>query len=148
MRNIAAIGIMGLIVYVVWLIGFSLPTGYGAQDPDAAYKRAMSAPPPTVVPKGALPGLSMVVQKFGTSAGGALANIDMTFHNANEFSVRDAVVKCSFLGASGSVIRSRTETVYEAFNPREPKTVRKVNFGIIPDQAKTVDCTIVSASKI
>lgn len=149
MRNIAAISIMALIVYVVWLVGTTLPPGplFGP-DPDAAYKRAMSAPSPTVVPRGALPGLSMVFKAFNTSAGGALAEMDLTFYNGNDFDVKDAKVKCSFVGASGTAIRSSTEVIYQSFLAGKTVQVRKVSFGIIPNQTKSASCELLSASKL
>jgi hypothetical protein len=54
--------------------------------------------------------------------------------------VKDVILRCDITGASGTVIRSPTFTVYEIVPANGKKTVKKFNFGFWPSQGKSFAC--------
>lgn len=78
---------------------------------------------------------------------GAVAIADLTFRNGNAYPVKDALVACSFYGASGTKILERQTTVYETFPAKKSRTIKGVNVGFITEQVRSSLCRIVLVSR-
>ena len=121
-------------------------------------ERAPSPPPTPAKPSAAALELSPRQQtdpmdKFSISKhqwekGGfnSVAIVHLTFRNDNDFPLSDAVVVCTFHGASGSEISRKQLTVYEWFPPKKVTTVKGLNFGFISSQTRGSGCTIEKVS--
>jgi hypothetical protein len=68
-------------------------------------------------------------------------------NNAHTFPVKDIKLSCHLSGPSGTVIGSKTITLYQRFPPGiDPTVVKNINLGFIDQQVSRVACTVDSAT--
>lgn len=117
------------------------------QGPDSTTTVAMPAAP--AKPREPDPWENFKISKYQMQKAGfgVVGVADFTFRNDNAYAVKDALVACSFYGASGTKLGERQVTVYEAFPAQKSRTVKGVNVGFINDQARSSECRIVLVSR-
>jgi len=71
-----------------------------------------------------------------------IARIAFTVKNSNTFPVKDLTVTCKFLGASGTPISSRTETIFEVIKPSATKRTAALSYGFTSEQTKKFYCEL------
>jgi hypothetical protein len=104
----------------------------------------------TVIPQGLRTSDKIEITKdhWKRSAGGALGVYSATVKNKTNTGLKDIRIMCMFFGASGTVINSKTETVFEIFPANASRQISGINFGYVDSQAKTTDCRIVDAKTV
>lgn len=123
--------------FVTVIIGF---IALGAILPDNS--PSSSAPPrPRLESKVTLENMSWRKGGFDT-----VAVADFTIKNNNTVSVKDIQVTCEAVAASGTVLGTVKETVYETIAPQKTKRVRDLNMGFIHSQTKNIGCRITAVS--
>lgn len=102
-----------------------------------------SLPPPE------RPAVAMRLTKidFAIVAFDTIAEMTFWVENGNDYAVRDAVVECDFLGASGTTIKRRRETLFETFPARKTKHIAKISYGFIDRQVKSASCRVLDAKR-
>ena len=117
------------------------PPALGQQKPADKPGTQQPAPPS---PGGKAPDkFSVVSQTWHRFPGLAVA--DITFQNANDFRVRNAVVSCEFLDAKGKLIATRGSTVFQSFPPGKKK-VDGIEFSLREKNAVPGSCRVLSVS--
>lgn len=79
---------------------------------------------------------------------GSIAIVDLTFKNENTIAVKDPVVECTFYGASGTKISTKTQTIYRSFGPKKSGTAKGISLGFINQQSATGACRVMSVTRI
>jgi hypothetical protein len=95
--------------------------------------------------KGPVDKFSVVSQSWHRFPGLAVA--DITFQNANDFRVRDAVVSCEFFDAKGKLVATRGSTVFQSFPPGR-KTIDGIEFSLREKNAVPGSCRVIAVSTI
>jgi hypothetical protein len=67
---------------------------------------------------------------------------DFTVRNPTRHRFKDFEITCTHSAASGTVIDSNTNTIYQTVEPESQKIVDHVSIGLIPSQAQKSDCKI------
>lgn len=70
-----------------------------------------------------------------------------TVSNPNPFAVTDPVVECDIVAPSGTVINQYRFTVYERILANGHKTIKSFEFGLWPQQGKSLSCATLSAQR-
>ncbi len=65
-----------------------------------------------------------------------------TIENKSKYVLRDPIIRCDFLGASGSTISSKTVRVTETFDYEHTHRAAWVSLGIVPDQMRNLRCDL------
>ena len=65
-----------------------------------------------------------------------------TFHNDNDFPVKDIKVKCNYFANSGTLVDTSTRTVFETVKAKSSKTVRDFNMGFMHAQTAKSSCSV------
>jgi hypothetical protein len=138
--------------YLVALLGLAgSPSALAQPKPTeqpAAQPGAKSPPPaPAPAPAGRAPvdKFSVVTQSWHRYPGLAVA--DITFQNANDFRVRDAVVSCEFFDAQGKLAATRGSTVFQSFPPGKKK-INGIEFSLREKNAVPGSCRVLSVSTV
>lgn len=131
-RGVAAV--IGLCLFVVVVAKIS------EMQPQPAPAR-----PPTVVPPMAHESLALSGEAVTRSPGGALYLLSGRLTNDADAERRDVRIRCDQIGNSGSTIRSHEATLFEVVPAKGVKQFRRLQFGLIDDQARTVSCRVVAA---
>ena len=124
------------------------PFALGQQKPaDRAVAQQQGTRQPAPAPAGRAPvdKFSVVSQSWHRFPGLAVA--DITFQNANDFRVRDAVVSCEFFDAKGKLLATRGSTVFQSFPPGK-KTVDGIEFSLREKNAVPGSCRVIAVSTI
>jgi len=89
----------------------------------------------------------LAIESFtsGAEGFGTVLVIDFKIRNSASISYKDIVVSCSQLGASGSKIATREETIYDSIPANELKSFSKISMGFINQQTKSISCVITGA---
>ena len=74
-----------------------------------------------------------------------LAVADITFQNANDMRVRNAVISCEFVDPQGKVVATRGSTVFQSFPPGKKK-VDGIEFSLREKNAAPGACRILSVN--
>jgi hypothetical protein len=121
------------------------PAEQPAAQPSA--KSPPPAPAPAPAPAGRAPvdKFSVVTQSWHRYPGLAVA--DITFQNANDFRVRDAVVSCEFFDAKGKLVATRGSTVFQSFPPGKKK-IDGIEFSLREKNAVPGSCRVLSVSTV
>ena len=113
---------------------------------------AQSRPPDQATPQPPKPAgagnaaaakFSIVSQTWHRYPGLAVA--DITFQNANEMRVRNAVISCEFVDPQGKVVATRGSTVFQSFPPGKKK-VDGIEFSLREKNAAPGACRILSVN--
>jgi hypothetical protein len=123
------------------------PSALGQQKPAEQPAAQPGAKPATPGPTGKAPvdKFSVVSQEWHRFPGLAVA--DITFQNANDFRVRDAVVSCEFFDAKGKLIATRGSTVFQSFPPGKKK-IDGVEFSLREKNAVPGSCRVISVRTV
>jgi hypothetical protein len=147
-------GMLLAIPAIVMLCLTASPPVLGQPKPgeqgDAKQPTTVPATPPTPAPATGAPAgknpigkFSIVTQSWHRFPGLAVA--DITFQNANDFRVRNAVVSCEFFDAKGKLIAARGSTVFQSFPPGKKK-VEGIEFSLREKNAVPGSCRVISVS--
>lgn len=118
----------------------------------ALYALAQSKPPEATSPQERKPAgsanaavakFSIVSQTWHRYPGLAVA--DITFQNANDMRVRNAVISCEFVDPQGKVVATRGSTVFQSFPPGKKK-VDGIEFSLREKNAAPGACRILSVN--
>jgi hypothetical protein len=123
---------------------FALLCLAGAPSAPAQQKPA-EQPAPAPAGKGPIDKFSVVSPSWHRFPGLAVA--DITFQNANDFRVRDAVVSCEFLDAKGKLLATRGSTVFQSFPPGKKK-VDGIEFSLREKNAVPGSCRVLSVTTV
>jgi len=106
-----------------------------------------AAQQPSPAPPGNAPvdKFSVVSQSWHRFPGLAVA--DITFQNANDFRVRDAVVSCEFFDARGKLVATRGSTVFQSFPPGKKK-IDGIEFSLREKNAVPGSCRVISVTTV
>jgi len=74
--------------------------------------------------------------------------VTLKIKNDNDFAVKDVVVNCETVGASGTKLSEQSETIFRTFPAHSKKLVRNMNFGFIHQQSARASCELVSATAL
>ena len=78
---------------------------------------------------------------------GSVGIVDVKITNTSSRGwIRDIKVECSFYGKSGTMINTRSATVYETIRPKQTHVARKLNLGFIDQQSSSASCSFIAAS--
>ena len=112
---------------------------------DAKQPTTVPAAPASPAPasKAPLDKFSIVTHTWHRYPGLAVA--DITFQNANDFRVRNAVVSCEFLDPRGKLIAARGSTVFQSFPPGKKK-IEGIEFSLREKNAMPGSCRVLSVS--
>lgn len=90
----------------------------------------------------------IAIEKLSWRKGGfdTVAVADFVIKNNNTAPVKDIQVTCEAVAASGTVLGTVKETVYETIAPQKTKRVRDLNMGFIHSQTKSIGCRVTAAS--
>jgi hypothetical protein len=69
-----------------------------------------------------------------------IANI--TAENPTKYAIKDLQIQCEMMGASGTSLGIKRETVFEIVPAKSKKTFRNINFGFINSQVSKFNCTL------
>ena len=72
--------------------------------------------------------------------------IDITLRNDSLSNLKDFQISCESKGPSGSVLGVNDIVLYETVDARETQTFRKVNMGLLNQQAKSTQCEVIQSS--
>jgi hypothetical protein len=137
-RALAAIFATVLLLFGVGVFVYAVGSTYSASPTDAPRERAapaIYAPLPPEVPR----------LKLGTldSSYGLLKG-NLTIINDNKKAIKDVVVACDVIAASGTTIREYHFTIYQIVKANKSKLITGYNFGFWPQQGKSVSCRSIS----
>jgi hypothetical protein len=79
---------------------------------------------------------------------GNVMEATFTIKNKASINIKDFKIRCEHSAASGSVIDSNTQTIYDIVQANSTRTFRNVNMGFIHTQAVRSSCSIVSAKSM
>jgi hypothetical protein len=117
--------------------------GLAQQKP--AERPAAQQPAPGGAGRAPVDKFSVVSQNWHRFPGLAVA--DITFQNANDFRVRDAVVSCEFLDPKGKLVATRGSTVFQSFPPGRKK-IDGIEFSLREKNAVPGSCRVLSVSTV
>lgn len=128
--------------FSAFLITLAREAGTGRAPSGAA-----AASSPTNIPDSILRArqMSIAIVRLNRSAGGVFAHADIDIENRGPEGLKDPRIVCEFAGKSGTVISRPSITIYEQFPAGKKRRLKAVRLGIIPEQAHTANCEIVSA---
>ena len=94
------------------------------------------------------PEQGMQVEKVvGRKGGfGNVLMIDITLRNKSIINLKDFQISCESKGPSGSVVGVNDIVLYEVVNANETRTFRKVNTGLLNQQAQSTNCQVIQSS--
>lgn len=90
------------------------------------------------------------IVNFSWSKEGFGSVMEATFSIKNKASIdmKDFEIRCEHSAASGSVIDSNTQTIYDIVQANSTRTFRNVNMGFIHTQAARSSCSVVAAKSM
>jgi hypothetical protein len=124
------------------------PSALGQQKPTeqpAAQQPGAKPATPGTAARAPVDKFSVVSQNWHRFPGLAVA--DITFQNANDFRVRDAVISCEFFDDKGKLIATRGSTVFQSFPPGKKK-IDGVEFSLREKNAVPGSCRVISVSTV
>ncbi len=68
--------------------------------------------------------------------------LDVKIQNNSDFLVKDFVIECLVYGASGTQLEVKKQTVFDLLQPKQSKTIKELNFGLINNQMAKYGCQI------
>lgn len=86
-------------------------------------------------------------QSWRTGGFDTIGMMTFTVSNENPYSVKDISISCDFYGNSGTLLGSRSHTVYEIVKANTKRTFKAVNIGFIPPQSARGGCSIDRAGR-
>lgn len=90
---------------------------------------------------------ALIINSKGRREGfGNVLVMDMTVRNRSLSNLKDFVIVCEAMGASGTVISTAKRTLFEVVKARSEKSFKDINMGFIDPQSKKSNCEIEYAS--
>jgi hypothetical protein len=136
----AAMRVLAIIIGVLVLIGLMVPRteqAKGAPPPD------QSARPPD--PRSEA--LKNVALKAYDWSKGGFGNVmllnQFSIFNAGNRSVKDFRIACELYAPSGTRVGKTDATLYETVRPKQTRTFKQLNLGLIHSQSAQASCQIV-----
>jgi hypothetical protein len=124
-----------VVAFVVGSLGVFLGRNNDATRPPDA-----GGPPPNVA-------VFVDFQTWSTNDSGTLAIIDASIQNDSDYAVTNVRISCSFIDAAGAEISSGVQTVSDSVKPRDRRAFTGLNFGRVDQEASSVTCSVLSATK-
>jgi hypothetical protein len=162
--GIAAVVIAGSLAWIMW------PTLSDADDKPASVQSAViqsadeaATVTPTVAPAGLdapqppmsaetppaspLDGLRISSQSWRRGGLGSKALVTFTLRNANDYTVKDIEISCSFARRDGSHLTDRKRVLRQPVEMKSRKTFARVHVGFVNVNADKAKCALVAASR-
>jgi hypothetical protein len=68
---------------------------------------------------------------------------DFTINNLTDNDIKDIKITCTQYAKSGTIIGSNTQIIYDIVKAKQTKKFKKVNMGIIHNQAYETNCKLI-----
>lgn len=78
---------------------------------------------------------------------GSIGLVTVAIDNANDFTVRDIGITCTFTGNSGTKISEITHVIYDTVKAKSKRTFKDVNIGFINSQSSRAGCSVDTAKR-
>lgn len=92
--------------------------------------------------------LEIVKFSWSKEGFGNVMEANFTIKNKAPIDIKDFEVRCEHSAASGSLIDSNNQTIYDIVKANSTRTFRNVNMGFIHSQASRSSCNVVSAKSM
>lgn len=72
----------------------------------------------------------------------------LTIENKNSVGVKDFVIECETVGASGTKLDVVRTVIYDTISSGKTRTFKDVNMGLIDSQSKRAGCEVINAQPL
>jgi len=92
-----------------------------------------------------LTNVTITLNKRGSRGG---YNVDAIINNPNDFAIYDLQVNCDIRDRRGNTLASYASLIPDAVQPKEVRTIRRLNIGAWPPQGRSASCRSLEAKKL
>jgi hypothetical protein len=71
--------------------------------------------------------------------------VDLVIENKNKINLKDFIVECETIGASGTSLGKTRKTVFDKLPAGKSRTFKGINMGFVSNQSKKAGCEIIGA---